>query len=81
MRRTSPQSGAPDAAHAYGLTDDEADTAAQALCLRTPLNLPLLSMGHGLDDNAAWLTRVARHYRSPLMDDLESRIATLRKPA
>ncbi|WP_438491778.1 DUF6545 domain-containing protein [Streptomyces asiaticus] len=86
---------AADAARAHGLEGDDAEAAAQALCLRigrrgrvddepcedTPLSVPLLSMGHDLDANAAWLTRVARHYHSPLMGDLESRLATLRNAA
>ncbi|MER6010215.1 DUF6545 domain-containing protein [Streptomyces bluensis] len=85
---------AADAAHACGLTGDDAEAAAQALCLRTgrrgcadseppadsPLSLPLLSMGHDLDANAAWLTRVARYYHSPLMDTLDARLGT-RNPA
>ncbi|MGR3937006.1 DUF6545 domain-containing protein [Streptomyces sp. BRA346] len=86
---------AMDAAQACGLGGDDAEAAAQALCLRigrrgrvddepraeSPLSVPLLSMGHDLDSNAAWLTRVARHYHSPLMETLESRLATLRNPA
>ncbi|MGW7542189.1 DUF6545 domain-containing protein [Streptomyces sp. NPDC054770] len=86
---------ARDAAHACGLEDNDAEAAAQALCLRTgrrgraddmasadmPLTLPLLSLGTDLDANAAWLTRVAQHYHSPLMDTLEARVAPDRKTA
>ncbi|MFI1563906.1 DUF6545 domain-containing protein [Streptomyces sp. NPDC020490] len=86
---------AAEAARACGLTADDAEAAAQALCLRTgrrgcaddeprvdrPLAVPLLSMGHDLDTNAAWLTRVAAYYDSPLMDVLESRLAALRETA
>ncbi|MGC9544548.1 DUF6545 domain-containing protein [Streptomyces sp. UG1] len=86
---------AVDAAQACGLAADDAEAAAEALCLRTgrrgcaddtarafsPLTTPLLRMGHDLDANAAWLTRVARHYHSPLMDTLEAHLASTRKPA
>jgi uncharacterized membrane protein len=83
-----------EAARAHGLQGRDAEAAAQALCLRTgrrgladhephadtSLTSPLLTMGNDLDANAAWLTRVARYYHSPLMDTLEARITT-RNPA
>jgi hypothetical protein len=81
-------------ARACGLDGDDAEAAAQALCLRTgrrglidqdppadsSLTSPLLTMGNDLDTNAAWLSRVARYYHSPLMDILEARLTT-RNPA
>ncbi|MFD3926477.1 DUF6545 domain-containing protein [Streptomyces sp. NPDC058614] len=86
---------ARDAAHVYGLEGDDAEAAAQALCLRMgrrgsadetpraglPLSTPLLTLGTDLDANAAWLTRVARRYHSPLIDTLEAHIALTRKTA
>ncbi|KPI15708.1 hypothetical protein OK074_2153 [Actinobacteria bacterium OK074] len=87
---------AREAAHAHGLRGDDAEVAAQALCLRTgrrgcaddtprvglPLALPLLTLSTDLDAAAAWLSRVARRYHSPLMDVLEAQTTTpTRKPA
>ncbi|WP_425245435.1 DUF6545 domain-containing protein [Streptomyces sp. NEAU-NA10] len=77
-----------EAARAHGLEGGDAEAAAQALCLRTgrrgraddepradssPTS-PLLTMGNDLDVNAAWLSRVAKYYHSPLMDALEARL-------